>query len=505
MFEFGVDAVRAMGTLLASLYIFKRSVRQQVTNKQTMLSVLFCMVAAALYAAAVPWLARPSTYLMECLLSIIFILLIIRRKINTVIPAYLFSYCVSNILYYITVPVVTVIFAAVIDPLLGKGYINYDIVDLNQPVYLLLYSAVCALQLLFSALLFKIRRFKNGFPFLFERGSAIMALVFAGTIVFFSTQLNALSMQRNTSAMDYYIAGIAIAGTGIFIWSRRGLQAYRRKRTRENNEKLLRRENTELQREICQLKENEEIFRIANHSIAHRLNAMSRRVAELLEKSQEYNFSAEFSRELAAAAVDIRNQLNEYGAEINAKARIDITLPSTNVRMIDELFGLFAEKFAANGIKFRLIATGSIIYMTENIIKQGRLETLIGDLLQNALIAIEAGRSHVSSILAVIGESGSCYELSVHDSGIPFEPSTLMRLGTERITTRQSGGGSGAGMMKTFETIRECSASLIITENNGGEFSKSVAVRFDNKNQYIIKTHRPDAFPPGDRYTVSGY
>ena len=136
---------------------------------------------------------------------------------------------------------------------------------------------------------------------------------------------------------------------------------------------------------------------------------------------------------------------------------------------------------------------------------KNKLETMIGDHLQDALIAANASNRTIRSVLAMIGEAGNCYEFSVQDSGIPFEVDTLVRLGTERITTRADEGGNGIGFMKTFETMRECGASLIITEKEpGSSFSKIVTIRFDGENRYIIETYRPSDFPESDRYTVIG-
>jgi hypothetical protein len=59
-------------------------------------------------------------------------------------------------------------------------------------------------------------------------------------------------------------------------------------------------------------------------------------------------------------------------------------------------------------------------------------------------------------------------------------------------------------LLLVFETMREYGANLIIDEKTSGSagFTKSVTIRFDGKNQYIIKTYRPQDFPASDRYTV---
>ena len=179
-------------------------------------------------------------------------------------------------------------------------------------------------------------------------------------------------------------------------------------------------------------------------------------------------------------------------------------MPPAKVKEVAYMFELFARKFADNKINFSLKVNGSIPYMVEHVIVKGKLETMIGDHLQDALIAVNASDNPNRSVLAVIGLVGEHYEFTVFDSGIPFEIDTLVRLGNERITTHSATGGSGIGFMTTFETMREYGASLVIDEKepSSANYSKSITIRFDSKNQYIIKTYRAGSIPASDRYLV---
>ena len=96
------------------------------------------------------------------------------------------------------------------------------------------------------------------------------------------------------------------------------------------------------------------------------------------------------------------------------------------------------------------------------------------------------------------------YGFSVFDSGVPFEPDTLSRLGTGFVTTRAHTGGSGIGFATTFDTMKEFRASLVISEYvpDGASFTKSVTIRFDGKHEYVIETFRPEAFPEDNRYLI---
>jgi nitrogen fixation/metabolism regulation signal transduction histidine kinase len=173
--------------------------------------------------------------------------------------------------------------------------------------------------------------------------------------------------------------------------------------------------------------------------------------------------------------------------------------------MLDDLFALFAERCKASQIDFDLITNGSIPYIVEHVVEQGKLETMVGDLLQNALVAIDAGSNPFRSILAVLGLEDGHYALTVFDSGIPFETRTLARLGLERVTTHADAGGTGVGFMKTFEVLREYAASLVISEREpgGAGYTKSVKVLFDGEGRYVIETYRPAEYPTSDRYTIT--
>ncbi|MDR0293799.1 MAG: hypothetical protein LBH95_06575 [Oscillospiraceae bacterium] len=420
-------------------------------------------------------------------------------KPDTVVSAYLLSYGSSYFLYFIAGIPIGLAFA----PFLGAEHTAEKIVEFSEPIYLLSYILVASVQFLMAYGFFKIRRFKKGFPFLFKKYTVVIALVAAGIVLALVSLFSAPRETYENSFLAFFpfIVGILIIGVGIFIWIRRGIKAFYKKWVRENNEELYRRELEEKEREIRRLTELCETVRAANHGMIHRQAAVERRVAEILERMAEPGIDAGLRGELAEALEDVRGLSREYGEKVG-RVNTNKTLPSTNVKTADALFAHFAEKCADSGIDFTLKVNGSVVPMIEKAIARDRLETLIGDHLQDALIAVSAGGG-TRNILAVIGEAGDCYEFSVHDSGIPFEADTLARLGAERVTTRAGEGGSGFGFMATFETMRECGASLIIRENKpGGAFSKSVTIRFDGGNRYIIKTHRPGGFPPSDRYTV---
>ena len=482
--KFCAYAILAMGVPLTALYLFAKAIRHSATTAQKVLSVLWCALWGVLYALEVvpPALFGP----LMCQASGVFVFLLTKRK--AAITAFLLSFAISYVLRYTAVfPVWAVLMLSGVENAFEPPfYINF---------------LVFAVQLLLAVLIFRIRRFRKGFPFLFEGYAIIAALIFSGAVLLLSALIDIAA--ESQAVLEYFLLLTCVLVTGgiIYIWIRRGIKKTQITWATARNEELLRTEIAEKDREIRQLKNNHETMRAANHSVNHRLRAMELRVASLSETARKYD--AEFSGELALTMADIQKLSRDYMASLeNEKA--DTVLPSTNVRTVDDIFALFAERFADAEIDFKLKVTNGVVYMAESVIERGKLETMIGEHLQNAMIAVNK-KSARRCVLAIIGQVGGSYEFSVYDTGIPFETETLTQLGLMRRTTHSDEGGSGFGFMKTFETMRECGASLIIKENKpGGAFSKAVTVRFDDKNEYIIQTYRPDEFPPGGRYIIAG-
>ena len=280
---------------------------------------------------------------------------------------------------------------------------------------------------------------------------------------------------------------------------------------KKNNFELLQQELMDAKSEIQslttqieRLTTQNELFRSADHKITHRLSAFGNSVARMIEIVKSGEYSTEISEELTVTLNDIMRLNQDYENNISQMEN-EKSLPSTDIKGLDNMFRYFAKEYSKNDILFHLKVNGNIAYLTENIIEQSSLETMIGDFLQNALIAVNASDKTFRSVLAVIGLSGKYYEFTVFDSGIPFEADTLTRLGKERVTTHADTGGSGIGFMTVFETMKKCGASLIISEKkpNENNYTKSVTIRFNGENRYMIESYRlGDIYRKAEEYTA---
>ena len=188
----------------------------------------------------------------------------------------------------------------------------------------------------------------------------------------------------------------------------------------------------------------------------------------------------------AAEELDLSKQINDLTKEYTDKAKEIKTLDklqSTGITEIDDMFKYMQSECKSKNIQFNLQINGNIYHMINNKIAQNKLVTMIGDHLRDAIIAIEFSENSFKSILAIF------------DTGIEFKIDTLLKLGLEPATTHKDSGGTGIGFMTTFETMSETKASLIINEMhemNNTDYTKSITIRFDGKNEYRIKSYRSD-------------
>lgn len=232
----------------------------------------------------------------------------------------------------------------------------------------------------------------------------------------------------------------------------------------------------------------EESFRVSkiNHEFYHRQKSL-----ELMVENAVKGRNIEAGEELGI--LDRINRVTEEHSDKMKNLKNSSKLPLTGVCEIDDLFKYFQNECVESGIQFKLNITENIFPLINNIIDKSKLETLIGDHIRDAIIAVNCAESKYKEIFVIFGIKNNCYELCIFDSGIEFEIDTLLKLGITPATTHKSTGGTGIGFITTFETLKQCNASLIITEMNkidDKNYTKSVTIRFDKKHEYKVISYR---------------
>ena len=341
---------------------------------------------------------------------------------------------------------------------------------------------VFAIEFLIILMLLKLKRLKNGLSFL-QRDNEYIEITIVNISAVMILLYGLIGNELNKIKHIYFYFLVLGILTAVII--QKTLIMYYKQKLLKDTIKQYETELKEKDNIIRKLSnEKYEISRI-NHEFYNRQKALELKVKE---------FTSETSNEIGILD-RIENLTKEYSQNLqNIKGKEK--LPLTNIPEIDDMFSYMQSECKNNNIDFKLQIQGEIYYLVNNIIPTNKLETLIGDLLRNAIIAINSSESKYKSILTILGIKEEYYELCICDSGIEFEINTLLKLGLERATTHKETGGSGIGFMTTFKTLKESRASLIIEERHQikeDDYTKVLKIRFDGKNEYKIISYRADS------------
>lgn len=400
--------------------------------------------------------------------------LISREKTYPTIIASLISFAFSYCFYLVSL-VIIIPFGFILLPLV-KNKLLYDYFSIILSVII---------QAIILYFIFKLKRLKHGMPFLFQKRTNDV-----GILISISTIFMILSVYFNKSS-DFLILISALLiiflGCLLIIWWKKMLTTSYIEKVNLRNIEVLENTISNQELEIEKLKiENQELSKII-HKDNKLIPAMEMSVTKLIELYQSNAFSIE-------KASKIYDQLKSISSErlgILNSFEQQAKLVSTNVTSIDNLIYYMYQKALQYDIQFDVIVNGSIKYMVESIISENEINTVLADLIDNAIIATTNEKNKY--ILINIGTNSKCYYLEIFDSGIPFQSDTLLKLGITPATTHKDLGGSGIGLITTYEIIKKYQASIEIDEEIVNElYTKKVSIYFDYLSEYRIKTNRQD-------------
>ena len=342
-----------------------------------------------------------------------------------------------------------------------------------------------AMQIVLIFLLFRIERFEKGMLFLQKSSAGIIGCIASGTIFVAIILIGNIYFDERLR-WQFLVVGILCA-VGLILWWRKRLtklyQEWMRDRKRQECEAII----AERDEQIQALQKSNE----AMASLIHRDNKMLPAMYQTMKALyNEESYDIEISIRSKRAMDRIEEYMEERTGIIMRNQRKNKILPSTGDDAVDGIMRYMLLKATGSEISFDLTVIEDMSDLTETIVPTTKFETLCADLIENAIIS--ASHSAYKKVFITLGIDEGFFELNIQDSGIPFEIDTLMSLGIIKASTYLDKGGSGIGYMSVFEILRECNASLIITECEPSQygFTKSVKVRFDNRNEYFVHTFR---------------
>lgn len=466
-----IPFTKAIFTNICITYNFFKIQDKKVNNIHKLGILIFNICMSLIYCIIKRNIEKPLIYLVYySIFSICFLQIVKKNKFNIVV--------ISITMSILETLIATIISFLIINP------ISDNLKDENLIEYLI----VGIIQNLLAVILFRIKRFKNGFMFLndkekrkmFNLSGFILSFLILGIYVTYCTNTNII-----IESMIFII--FLIGGTTMLYWIKKSITKYYKEKMKDRTVEIQQEQIKEKDKKIDDLQtELSKVLEI-NHKYNHRLSAMERAVIKL---GNEMQVNTEFAEEYGDILDSLSELSKEYKAEVESINKTN-KLPKTNIFSIDNLLDYMRQEAEKSKIEFKLQIEFDIKEIIENKIPKNKLETLLTDHIRDAIIAIENSENENKKI-EVKFSNKEFYQVEFYDTGIEFEIETLLNLGLERTTTHKATGGTGIGFMTTFETLKECKASLEIEEFNNKEYTKAVIIGFDGKNEYRIHSYRAE-------------
>ena len=185
----------------------------------------------------------------------------------------------------------------------------------------------------------------------------------------------------------------------------------------------------------------------------------------------------EMRRKLEAVCHDYGKELG--GAEMSAEL-----FDTTGIDLVDLLLKTKITECVEQDIELDVFV-GTQIHkdMKRLDIGDGEIARLIGDLLRNAIHAVN-GLKNKMVLLLIVKDEDEHVLIRIYDSGIPFPPYVLERFGERGNTT----WGTGNGLADLMDTLKRVHASIEInTEMAPGDvFTKEICICFDGEDRVKI-------------------
>lgn len=470
--------IKYLFILLSSFYLFPKLLHIPFSKKGIGVSLLFsCVLPFPYYYARINIPVLSLFFLVSAFLIIM--LYLYHTAFNTALITSVISIGLSFFLFTVA--------TVVMSPL----FLTPAATNKNAAIYqTILQLAVSVCQLLLTLLPFRIRRLKNGMPFLHQQDSNDIG-AFISLLLLLAVSLSKIRIE-NDLIFALSIFFTAICGLLLFFWWRKRLTQKYIETLQKNEFEYLTKEIADLQEQVQKLKgDNENMSKII-HKDNKLIPAMNLAVNEMLalhlDPSAKPSAGQDKSSrldELTALSKQLELLSKDRKGILRACENMTAGFAPTGLARFDALLRYMEQKAFDYQAEFCFSPDADIRELTAQGITEDDLCTLTADLTENAFIACKNRNQQSGKVLLDTVTEDGYFCLRFFDNGIPFVPAIISKLGKKRITTHADSGGSGIGMMTAFEITHKYNASLCIDHASYKEiYSKKVSVCFDGRNEF---------------------
>lgn len=463
--------IKYFSIIFCSVYSYKRLLNLPISKTNLSISFLFTLCLSIL-SSFLENIYPYAVILFIILISFFFLTYLTQTSPETSMTATIIAYAINYAIFAFSICLIS------ISVTIGF-HISSD--SYSHTLYQML-SAL--LQFFITPLLFRSKRLKKGMPFLTNKLNSLL-LMLISILTLFSALL-----VRYLNYKQYIIPFLFIFLLAIFIylsWKNNITKTYLDKLKEKDIAEL----NAELVKNQDKIKEledeNRELSKIV-HSDNKLVPAMTLAVESFIRDASE--LSAESAATGHKLLADLEQMSSARKGILRKQEQRCRAIPSTGSSAVDNLLKYMQQKAYEAEIDLEITVSCNIEALIGKHISEQDLCTLVADLLENALIATRCRKGH--HILLTIDMIEKFYTIHIFDSGIPFTKEVLLDLGVTRHTTHGDEGGSGIGLVTTYEFLQKCGASFMIEEYepDSGLFTKKISVTFNNLRQYTLVTCR---------------
>lgn len=177
---------------------------------------------------------------------------------------------------------------------------------------------------------------------------------------------------------------------------------------------------------------------------------------------------------------------HDYGKELGGAEMSAELFETTGIDLVNLLLRTKIIECSEQDIELDVFVSAQIDKDMKRLdVSDGEITRLLGDLLRNAIHAVE-DLSNKMILLLIARDENGCVLIRIYDSGIPFPDHILERFGERGNTT----WGTGNGLADLMETVNRVQASMEIHTEMAPEdvFTKEISICFDGKgNVNIVK------------------
>ena len=408
--------------------------------------VLFTVVnSALLYIVDEPYQSVLLILSFSGLLSLMF-----RLYYKYSLTLFLISYAVSHLLYMVCTFIFSIIFVATI----GYGAV--------------MQYAIVALQLASAVIICKLRVRLS-----INRNSRFFGVAF----FFFGIILSLYSViRRDTPEETIFFISLALCLSAYGIYT-----IIRSHTITSFNDMAQKSKINEIVAECEELSGSHDFLEATVHKDKKSLAAIIDTLSLLMYETKDPATKRRLEELLNALHEQRKSQATEIEAYHNMSS-----YKLTGIQLLDSIVLHMGKRASKSGIELTI---DFVVHpdMVLPFLSESQLTSLVADLLENAIIALEHRTTVDKKIaLSVCYDPGNILEIVVKDNGDPFASEVLENFGKKKITTNKDSGGTGNGLKNICALMRKAKASFEITHylDNGNDYTKVLVFRFDGKCEY---------------------